>query len=354
MIDIQELKEKTDLLRIAERDTQLKRVATTGGGEWAGPCPFCGGKDRFRLQPHHPGGGIWLCRVCQDGRWQDVISYVMQRDGMSFKDAIRALGADELPEISAPRKKPVNHAYKAPGDDWQAQAMDTIEICEGNLWGPDGATPLEYIRKRGLMDHTIKHFRLGYSPGVKVGELWIERGIVIPCVVNNEAWYLKIRLPSKPGDMKYRCVKGSRTAAIFNADDLLNYPVAVFVEGEFDAMIAWQRMGYSMAVCTLGSATNRPDLASWGPYLMGLKAIMAAYDGDPAGEQGLAKLAEMSERVKLAPLPEGNWKDVNDYFLAGGDLWDWIAPYFESYAGEYAQSLDLVGANLTVLDDAEL
>ena len=35
-----------------------------------------------------------------------------------------------------------------------------------------------------------------------------------------------------------------------------------------------------MIVCTMGSATNRPDLTFWGPYLMGLDAIVAAFDGD--------------------------------------------------------------------------
>ena len=40
----------------------LKRVASTGGGEFAGPCPFCGGHDRFRVQP---ANNIWLCRYCK-------------------------------------------------------------------------------------------------------------------------------------------------------------------------------------------------------------------------------------------------------------------------------------------------
>jgi hypothetical protein len=58
MIDKQLICEQTDLLILATRDSQLKRVANTGGGEWAGACPFCGGVDRFRVQPNKQPWGI--------------------------------------------------------------------------------------------------------------------------------------------------------------------------------------------------------------------------------------------------------------------------------------------------------
>lgn len=334
MIDTQALNERSDLLAFAGNDTTLRKVATTGGGEWAGPCPFCGGHDRFRVQPYYQTGGRWLCRHCEDGRWQDSIAYVMKSENVEFKEAIKIMGAEDLPRSRATRARPEIPAYDAPPGDWQAQALKAIEVCEAKLWTLEGERALSYLRHRGLMDNTIKHFRLGYSPGLKIGEMWIKRGIVIPCKVNNEVWYLKLRLPTKEARKKYDGVRGNRPAAIFNGDDLINFNVALFVEGEIDAMTAWQFLSESMAVCTMGSATTLPDLATWGLYLMGPDVIMAAYDMDQAGEQGLAKLSLMSEKVKLAPLPEGDWKDVNDYLLAGGDIFEWISPYFESYASE--------------------
>ena len=44
----------------------LRRVASTNGGEWAGPCPLCGGQDRFRVWPTPREGkpGAW-CRQCE-------------------------------------------------------------------------------------------------------------------------------------------------------------------------------------------------------------------------------------------------------------------------------------------------
>jgi len=52
-----------DLLALVGRDTQVKKVAGTAGGEWAGPCPWCGGNDRFRLWPNSDHPRYW-CRGC--------------------------------------------------------------------------------------------------------------------------------------------------------------------------------------------------------------------------------------------------------------------------------------------------
>jgi DNA primase len=78
-----------------------------------------------------------------------------------------------------------------------------------------------------------------------------------------------------------------------------------------------------IVVCTLGSALNRPDLATWGAYLAPLERIYALYDADRAGQAGLQVLQALSERVQPVRLPPGA-KDMNEYFLQGGDLWQWL------------------------------
>lgn len=88
---------RVDIRRIIERDTELRYVAHTNGGEWAGPCPFCGtGDDRFRVWPDHPDGrGRYWCRVCD--RHGDAIDYLRERDHLSYQQAVEELrrhGAD--------------------------------------------------------------------------------------------------------------------------------------------------------------------------------------------------------------------------------------------------------------------
>lgn len=43
-----------------------RRVARTNGGEWAGPCPLCGGRDRLRVwpSPRDRAPRAW-CRQCK-------------------------------------------------------------------------------------------------------------------------------------------------------------------------------------------------------------------------------------------------------------------------------------------------
>jgi len=112
-IDTVALKRRTDLLDLIGRDTRLRKVASTAGGEYAGPCPFCGGRDRFRVQPEQ---GRWWCRRCGDGaRWEDAIAYVRKRDGVDFVEAGRLLGASER-ELES-REAPQRHglAWRRPG-----------------------------------------------------------------------------------------------------------------------------------------------------------------------------------------------------------------------------------------------
>src|SRR2546430_13712324 len=105
-IDTWAIKQRTGLLGLIGADTRLKKVASTGGGEYAGPCPFCGGRDRFRVQPEK---GRWWCRGCSGGpRWQDAIGYVRRREGLGFAEACERLGASpsELGRGGPPRRFP--------------------------------------------------------------------------------------------------------------------------------------------------------------------------------------------------------------------------------------------------------
>ena len=87
-MEAETIKKKNNLLQVALPDVDLKRVSSTNGGEYAGSCPFCGGIDRFRVQPYHSEGGRWWCRGCGEGRWHDVIDYVMRRNGIDFLTAL--------------------------------------------------------------------------------------------------------------------------------------------------------------------------------------------------------------------------------------------------------------------------
>ena len=96
-----------DLLALIGHDVQLRRAASMHGGEYAGPCPQCGGTDRFRVWPHRVPPGFW-CRQC--GWKGDAITYLRAVDGLSFPAAVRQLGG-VLPDRPArPRLVPAPQA----------------------------------------------------------------------------------------------------------------------------------------------------------------------------------------------------------------------------------------------------
>ena len=79
MIDIQSVKQHVDLIELAGKSTQLRRISSS---EYAGPCPLCGGDDRF-----HVKSDSWFCRKCQP-EWRDAIDFVRWiSPGLGFVEA---------------------------------------------------------------------------------------------------------------------------------------------------------------------------------------------------------------------------------------------------------------------------
>lgn len=365
MIDTQEINRKADLLSLANGLTSLRRVAGTEGGEYAGPCPFCGGSDRFRVQPNKQPFGLWMCRHCTDGVWKDAIDLARRLwPNLKFPELCERLaGGSALPMLSEPRKPAPIPAAAPPPAGWQQAARAVLQETQEAIWEPKYKKVLDYLHARGLKDKTIQHFGLGYCAtgkpnqyGRNIAGLYIPRGIVIPGILHDSTWYLKIRLlpgvpcwcphcekgipgpgpcPNCGKTVKYTGVKGNETAAIFNAESLELQPLgggpALFVEGEFDCMLAWQEIGDVLPVATLGASTNKPDLATWGRYFLGQSLTLLCYDNDQAGEKGAEGIMEMARCPVFAPLPEGPWKDMTDFYFAGGNIWEWIKPILQQF-----------------------
>jgi hypothetical protein len=65
-------------------------LSLTGPGKWkTAECTFHGGGDSLRINTE---GGGWVCMSC-GVKGGDVLSYHMQRHGLEFVDACKAIGA---------------------------------------------------------------------------------------------------------------------------------------------------------------------------------------------------------------------------------------------------------------------
>jgi phage/plasmid primase-like uncharacterized protein len=73
-----------------------------------GPCPHCGGRDRFWIDTLKQRFG---CRGCGEGG--DVIDLVMFLDGCDFRSAVKILTGDELPAHAVPPPAQPAHGTNA-------------------------------------------------------------------------------------------------------------------------------------------------------------------------------------------------------------------------------------------------
>ena len=91
-MDIQTIKQNFDLVSLAQKQVKLKRT----GAYHIGPCPFCGGEDRFTIK-QTAKGDRWHCRGCGGDQYHSVIDFIMRRDGLSYLEAVQSLGGDTIP-----------------------------------------------------------------------------------------------------------------------------------------------------------------------------------------------------------------------------------------------------------------
>jgi len=336
MIDFQTIKERLDLLTEVEKDLGPGHKS----GRWVlFSCPFPGHKhgDSKPSLSVTPDNGRFFCFSC--GRKGDVITWLQEYRGLTWREIGDLAGSDPGSVASRPRPAPPPpQADIPPAAIWQARALAFVEDCERRLWQPEGAQALAWLQElRGLKPETIRRYRLGYCPELPRESraawglpedpdskgVWLPKGVVIPWLVGGALWGVNMRRPA--GDPKYYKLPGSK-AALFGADNLRGAEIVLLTEGELDCILAAQELGDVAGVATLGSASKRLDLATWGVYLLPARAILAAYDLDPAGSAGLAALAGRSARVHsiLVPALRAGDKDITDYHQAGGNLWEWL------------------------------
>ena len=143
--------------------------------EKCGPCPQCGGDDRFTLfmDQGKDGKGRYWCRQC--GAAGDCIQFLRDFKGMTYHEACRELDIEGEDRKSCPERrhegpqkelKPEPWAPKSnaePGPKWQAGARKLIPYAAAQL--AQNAEVLQWLQaKRGLEMDTIRAAKLGWNP----------------------------------------------------------------------------------------------------------------------------------------------------------------------------------------------
>ena len=121
---------------IVRRGITLKRL----GAELIGPCPVCGGRDRFAINVRKQ---VFNCRGC--GGKGDVIALVQHFDDCQFTDAIATLVGDGGRANVAPPPKPAT-SYKHQDERHNLILADAT----WRTATPLGSEAVAYFAKRGI------------------------------------------------------------------------------------------------------------------------------------------------------------------------------------------------------------
>jgi DNA primase len=350
---LEELRRRVSITDVIGRRVRLNRR----GAQATGLCPFHNEKSPSFHVYEGPDEPHYHCFGC--GAHGDVITFVMETEGLQFRDAVEKLAGEAGLEI--PRDNPEARA-RAERQDTLAGVMElAARFFESQLGGTAGRAGLEYLKGRGLGPETIKRFRLGFAPdGFEALKARLAREN-IPEALSLEAGLLvkseetgriydrfrgRVMFPIMDakgrviafggrtmGDEKPKYLNSPETPLFHKGRTLYNLNQAqkpardrneiIVVEGYMD-VIALAEGGFPHAVAPLGTALTEEHIQLL--WRLAAEPILC-FDGDAAGQKAAARAVERvlpilkpGLSLRFAWLPQG--QDPDDLIRGASGLGD--------------------------------
>ncbi len=151
----EDIKARLSIVDVVGQYVKLQKA----GSAWKANCPFHQEKTpSFNVNEER---NMWHCFGC--GKGGDVFAFVMEIEGLEFREALKLLAEKagvELPE------------YRSDGRmtaETKDRGLEILELAtkfyEKQLWeSAPGKKILDYLHNRGLSDESIRTYRLGYAP----------------------------------------------------------------------------------------------------------------------------------------------------------------------------------------------
>ncbi len=311
---LDELRARTPLPALIGRSVRLLR----SGREHKGCCPFHGEKTpSFYVYDDH-----FHCFGC--GEHGDAITFVMKSQGLAFMEAIQSLAAEA--GLDVPKATPAEAEREAKRASLQEVLAAAARVYQAWLFAPEGAAGLEYLRKRGLSDATVKKFGLGWS-GEGRGALsqalkrhnigtdqLIEAGLMKQGDYGPvDMFFSRVMFPIQDrrgailsfsgrilGDGVPKYVNGPETPVFSKRRSLYGVNFAreaarsgnqvIIVEGQMD-VIALSAAGFGGAVAPLGTALTEEQLAEI--WRLSPEPVVC-FDADTAGRRAALRAVDLA------------------------------------------------------------
>lgn len=342
-----EIKAHLDIVDVIKDYVQLKPA----GRIFKGLCPFHNEKTpSFTVTPDRQ---MWHCFGCNKGG--DVISFITEKEGLSFIEAIRFL---------APRAGVVLKKYESRDNSLKTRALDALDEAADYYAKTfqkmsNNSSARQYVANRGLSEEIIEEWSVGFSPNSwddlmiylknnGFSEREIESAGLSVKSQRGSGFYNRFRnrimfpirdaagqtvgftarvLPGSPEAEtmgKYvnspQSIVFDKSKILFGLDKAKNHireiGFAVVVEGQMDALTAHQ-FGFKNTVASSGTALTEEQMSQLSRFC---QTVVLALDADEAGQKAVERVGDLGH-------------SADDRFIEARDRWGRLRQFIDPAKG---------------------
>lgn len=344
---VEQVKSQIDIVRVVGDYVRLKRQGV--GERYVGLCPFHTEKTpSFSV---HAGHGFYKCFGC--GAGGDAIKFVMEIEGLTFFEAIKALA--ERNGIPLPRTEDYTDEDAKKRSSLYRLHETAQDVFVRNLWSSAGESAREYLQRRGIPRELAQEFGLGFAPAggqeltrvfekQRVETAMLEASGLVKSRTSGSGYYdtfrgrLTFPIHNESGKL---VAFGGRVLSPDEQPKYLNSPEtgiykkrtvlynfhraresmrkrgrAVLVEGYMDVIGAWAA-GTHEAVASCGTSLGSEQVRSIKRHT---DVVVVNFDPDRAGENATEKSIQvmLDESVDVRVLHLEDGLDPDEYVQERG------------------------------------
>ena len=370
---IEELVSRTDMVDLVSGYVRLNKK----GNNYWGLCPFHSEKTAsFSVSPDKQ---ICYCFGCHKGG--GAINVLMELENLSFVDAVRQLAQRagmEVPETGADAR------IKEKREQLLEINKEAARWFHAQLYQPQGAQALDYLRRRGLSQSTLTNFGLGFAPdswddllNALAAKGYDKRQILeAGLAVSNDKGRIYNRFRNRVmfpiidvrgsvigfggrvmDDSKPKYLNSPEGLVYNKSRNLFALNIAkksklgriILTEGYMDT-IALHQAGFDNAVASLGTALTPDHALLLSRYT---KEAVIAYDGDGAGVAAAHRAIPILEKagLKVRVLRMRGAKDPDEFIKAYGK--DAFAKLLDESENHIEYRLEQLKAKFDLTDAAQ-